>query len=137
MGLPAGREIREINSLLDGTDAAEGDERGMGLPAGRENRKILSLPERDGATEGDVEGNGLPAGREIRKILSLLDGESRLAGGDDGVRGRIGRRSRPEKWITPAKLGGTDVEKWRDQMVSTNSTTAVHRDDGNPGKTGL
>ena len=76
------------------------------------------------------------AGRENRQILSLLDVKVRLAGRDDGFRGRVGRRSRPGKRITPAKLGGTDVEKWRDQMVSTNSTTAVHRDDGNPGKTG-
>ena len=101
MGLPAGREIREINSLLDGTDAAEGDERGMGLPAGRENRRILSLLERDGATEGDVEGTGLPAGREKRKIHSLPDVKVRLAGGDDGVRGRIGRETAAETSEAP------------------------------------
>ena len=79
----------------------------MGLPAGREKLKILSLLERNDAAEGDERGTGLPAGRKNRQILSLPDVKVRLASGDDRFRGRIGRRSRPGKRITLAKLGGT------------------------------
>ena len=81
VGLPAGRENREILSLLDGADATDGDERGMELPAGREIREIFSLLDGNGATEGYVEGTGIPAGRKKQEIHSLLDGELRLAGG--------------------------------------------------------
>jgi hypothetical protein len=96
VGIPAGREKRKILSLLDGDDAAEGDEIETGLPAGRGKRKILSLLDGDGAAEGDERGTGLPAGRGKRKILSLLDGISRIGGWDDGVRGRIGREAAGE-----------------------------------------
>ena len=75
--------------------------RGAGLPAGRENRQILSLLDGDDAAEGGERGTGLPAGRENRQILSLPDGESKMAGGDDGIRRRIGRETAAETSEAP------------------------------------
>ena len=91
---------------LEMKDDENTDGTGSAPPVGREKCEKHSLLERYEAIEGAVRGMGLPAGSENREILSLLDVKTDLrtsrqarrphgAGGDDGFRGRIGRRSRP------------------------------------------
>ena len=69
---------------------------------------------------------GLPEGRKKREILSLPDVKVRLAGGDDGVRRRIGRgdfgssataldAKRPGKIIAVAELA--EAERRREAIT--------------------